>query len=186
MTPERRLPPPFSIEDTDATTATARSDAAGTMLRVNGSENSGAGATVLVGGLMKLFRTTALTAALMTAAIPSLTTSADAAWGWRGGGWGWGGVGVGLAAGALIGGAIAASSYGYGYGYPAYGYGYGYPAYGYGYGYPAYGYGAGYGYAPAYGSGYGTGYSSPAYRGYASHPLVRRHVYATTAGVRRH
>ena len=83
---------------------------------------------------MKLLRTTALTAALMTAAVPSLTSSAHAAWNWRGG-WGWGGLGLGLAAGALIGGAIAASSYGYGYGYPYYGYGYGYPAYGYGYGY---------------------------------------------------
>ena len=67
---------------------------------------------------MKLLRTTALTAALMTAAVPSLTTPANAwGWGWRGG-WGWGGVGLGLAAGALIGSAIAASSYGYyGYGY---------------------------------------------------------------------
>ena len=67
---------------------------------------------------MKLLRTTALTAALMTAAVPSLTTPANA-W-WRGGGWGWGGIGLGLAAGALIGSAIAASSYGYGYGYPGY------------------------------------------------------------------
>jgi len=32
---------------------------------------------------------------LMTAAVPSLTTSAHAAWGWRGG-WGWGGLGLGL------------------------------------------------------------------------------------------
>ena len=64
---------------------------------------------------MKLLRTTALTAALMTAAVPSLTTPADAwGWGWRGG-WGWGGVP---------------------YGYPAY--------YGYGFAYPAYGYGSGY------------------------------------------
>ena len=61
---------------------------------------------------MKLLRTTALTAALMTAAVPSLTTPANA-WGWGWGGWGWGGVGLGLAAGALIGTAIAASSYGY-------------------------------------------------------------------------
>jgi hypothetical protein len=53
---------------------------------------------------MKLLRTTALTAALMTAAVPSLTSPAHA-WGsgWRGGGWGWGGAAVGLAAGALIG-----------------------------------------------------------------------------------
>jgi hypothetical protein len=80
---------------------------------------------------MKLIRTTALTAALMTAAVPSLTTPANAwGWGWRGG-WGWGGVGLGLA-------------------YPYYGY-VGYPAYyGYGFAYPAYGYG--------YGSGYYGGY----------------------------
>jgi hypothetical protein len=133
---------------------------------------------------MKLLRTTALTAALMTAAVPSLTTPANA-WGWGHGGWGWGGVGLGLAAGALIGGAIAASSYAYGYGYPYYGYGYGYPAYGYGYGYaPAY---ASYGYGyPAYGYGYGTGY----YGGYraAYHPVIRRHIYARAVGVlpRRH
>ena len=50
---------------------------------------------------MKLLRTTALTAALMTAAVPSLTSPAHAwGWGWRGGGWGWGGIGLGLAAGA--------------------------------------------------------------------------------------
>jgi hypothetical protein len=74
-------------------------------------------------------RTTVLAATLMAAAVPSLSTSAEAGWGWRGGGWGWGGFGVGLAAGALIGGALAAPYYGgyYGYGYPAYAYGYGYP-----------------------------------------------------------
>jgi len=72
---------------------------------------------------MKVLRTTALTAALMTAAVPSLTTPANA-WGW-----GWGGVGLGLAAGALIGTAIAAYA-SYGYGYPAYGYGYGTGYYG--------------------------------------------------------
>jgi hypothetical protein len=73
--------------------------------------------------LMKLLRTTALTAALMTAAVPSLTTPADAwGWGWRGG-WGWGGV----------------PYYGY-VGYPAYyGYGFADPAYGYGYGSGYYG-----------------------------------------------
>ena len=51
---------------------------------------------------MKLLRTTGLTAALMPAAVPSLTSPADA-WGWgaRGGGWGWGGAAVGLAAGAV-------------------------------------------------------------------------------------
>ena len=66
---------------------------------------------------MKLIRTTALAAALMTAAVPSLTTPANAwGWGWRGG-WGWGGVGLGLATAAVVGSALAASSY-YGYGYP--------------------------------------------------------------------
>ena len=47
---------------------------------------------------MKLLRTTALTAAFMTAAVPSLTSPAHAwGWGWRGGGFGWGGAAVGLA-----------------------------------------------------------------------------------------
>jgi hypothetical protein len=141
----------------------------------------------------KLLRTTALATSLIAASVP-LSVPANAAWGgwhggwggWHGGGgWGWGGVGLGLAAGALIGGAIAASSYGYGY--PAYGsaYGYGYPAYS-GYSYPAYGYGYDTGYSyPAYGSGYGTGYNYPAYGAYRStyHPVVRRHIYATAAGV---
>src|SRR5262252_8412026 len=133
---------------------------------------------------MKLLRTTALSAALMTAAVPSLTTPANA-WGWRGG-WGWGGVGLGLAAGALIGSAIAASSYGYyGYGYPYYGYGYGYPAYGYGY--PAYGYGyaspsyyyGGYGgyYRPYYGAYYGS------YYGYR---IARRSSSIMLAGAKKH
>ena len=84
---------------------------------------------------MKLLRTTALTAALMTAAVPLLTSEAQAWRGWRGGGWGWRGAALGAAA---VGTALAARSYygGYGYGYPAYGYGtgYSYPSYGYGYG----------------------------------------------------
>ena len=135
--------------------------------------------------IMKLLRTTALTAALITAAVPILTSSAEAwrgwrggGWrgagiGWRGGGWGWRGAGVGLAAAAVAGGALAASSYyGYGYGYPAYGYGYGYPAYGYGYGY-----GTGYSY-PGYGYGYGTGYSYPAYGYGYGNGIVRRGLYA--------
>ena len=115
--------------------------------------------------IMKVLRTTALTAALMTAAIPLLTSDAQAWRGWRGGGWRAAAVGA-----AVVGGAIAARSYygGYGYGYPAYGYGYGT-----GYSYPAYGY------------GYGTGYSYPAYTGY-SYPsygygygrgIVRRGLY---------
>jgi len=121
--------------------------------------------------IMKLLRTTALTAALITAAVPLLTSDAQAWRGWRGGGWGWRGAALGAAA---VGTALAARSYygGYGYGYPAYGYGYGtgytYPSYGYGYGtgynYPAYGYGTGYSY-PSYGYGYGRG-------------IVRRGLYA--------
>jgi hypothetical protein len=141
--------------------------------------------------MLSKLRTVALTGALMTAAIPALTTSADAAWWGRGGwgwghGWGWGGVGLGLAAGAIVGAALTAPYYGgyYGYGYPSYGYGYGYPAYGYGYGYPSYGddyasYGYG-GYAPAY---YGGGYGGYRYGGnygrrfYAyGGPSIHRHV----------
>jgi hypothetical protein len=73
---------------------------------------------------MRLIRTTALTAALMTAAVPSLTTPANA---WD---WGW-------------------PSY-YGNGYPYYGY-VGYPVYyGYGFAYPAYGHGYGSGYYGGY------------------------------------
>src|SRR6516164_5163892 len=129
--------------------------------------------------IMKLLHTTALTAALVTAAVPLLTSDAQA-WRWRGAGWRAAAVGA-----AVVGSAIAARSYyGYGYGYPAYSYGYGT-----GYGYPAYsyGYGTGYGYAansyapaytgysyPAY--GYGTGYSYPAY-GYGR-GIVRRGLYA--------
>src|SRR6516162_6837832 len=102
-------------------------------------------------GIMKLLRTTALTAALITAAVPILTSSAEAwrgggwrgggwrgaAVGWRGGGWSWRGAALGAAA---VGTSLAARSYygGYGYGYPAYGYGYGT-----GYSYPSYGYGTG-------------------------------------------
>jgi len=98
---------------------------------------------------MKLLRTTALTAALVTAAVPLLTSDAQA-WRWRGAGWRAAAVGA-----AVVGGAIAARSY-----------------YGYGYGYPAYGYGTGYGY------GYGTGYGYPAY-GYGYRPgIVRRGLYA--------
>src|SRR5262249_45611723 len=112
--------------------------------------------------IMKPLRTTALTAALMTAAIPLLTSDAQAWRGWRGGGWGWRGAALGAAA---VGTALAARSYygGYGYGYPAYGYGYGtgynYPGYGYATtSYPSYGYGYGYGSGYSYPSyGYGTG-----------------------------
>src|SRR5215472_6223018 len=112
---------------------------------------------------MRLLRTTALTSALMTAAVMSITSPAQAqarlAW------WGWPGL----------------------VGYPGYGYGYGtgynYPAY-------AYGYGTGYGY-PQYQSyssagGYGV-WENPWYSA-ASHPFIRRHIplWARAAGVRRH
>src|SRR3974377_1936099 len=71
---------------------------------------------------MKLLRTTALTAALITAAVPILTSSAEAwrgggwrgggwrgagigwgggGWGWGGGGWGWGGAGGGVGGGRV-------------------------------------------------------------------------------------
>ena len=90
-----------------------------------------ADAGVIVGGIMKLLRTTVLTAALIAIAVPSLTSSAQA-WRWRGAGWRAAAVGA-----AVVGSAIAARSY-YGYGYPAYGYGYGSS-----YSYPAYGYGTG-------------------------------------------
>ena len=73
-------------------------------------------------GIMKLLRTTVLTAALVAIAVPSLTSSAQA-WRWRGAGWRAAAVGA-----AVVGSAIAARSY-YGYGY---GTGYSYPAYGYG------------------------------------------------------
>ena len=121
---------------------------------------------------MKLLRTT-LTAALMTAAVMSLTSPAQAqarlAW------WGWPGL----------------------VGYPGYGY-VGYPAY-YGYGtfysYPAY---TGYGYPQhqSYSSlgGYGM-WENPWYSA-ASHPVIRRPIafsrprirplYAAGAGARRH
>ena len=147
---------------------------------------------------MKLLRTTALTAALIAIAVPSLTSSAQAWRGWRGAGWGWRGAALGAAA---VGTALAARSYYGGYGYGGYGYGtgYSYPSYGYGYGTgynppgpftPAFG-GPGYGYAttsysyPPYGSGYGTGYRNPGYGAYraAYHPVTGRRIYATAAGI---
>src|SRR5262249_26001183 len=113
--------------------------------------------------IMKLLRNTALMAALMTAAVPLLTSDAQA---WRLRGHGLRAAAVGA---AVVGGAIAARNYGYGYGYPAYGYGTGYS-------YPAYGY------------GYGTGYSYPAYSGY-SYPaygygpgIVGRGLYGAAWG----
>src|SRR6516164_117844 len=92
------------------------------------STEGGRGCVRLLEGIMKLLRTTALTAALITAAVPLLTNSAQAWRGWRGGGWGWRGAALGAAA---VGTALAARSY-YG-GYGGYGTGYNYPAYGYGY-----------------------------------------------------
>jgi hypothetical protein len=98
---------------------------------------------------MKLLLTTALTAALMIAAIPSLTSPANA------GGWSWGGV---VATG------LAPDGTSFGYAPNAYA-----PPYDYA-GYPAYSYGYGTGHSsPVYGG----------YRYAAYHPLVRRHVYAT-------
>src|SRR5215472_10666201 len=103
---------------------------------------------------MKLLRTTALTAALMTAAFPSLTSSAHSAWGWRGG-WGWGGLGLGLATGAIIGGALAAAPYYSDYSYPYYS-SYSYPYYS-SYSYPYY---------SSYSYPYYSSYSYPSYAYY--------------------
>ena len=107
---------------------------------------------------MKLLRTTALTAALMTAAVMSIISPAQAqaplAW------WGWPGL----------------------VGYPGYGTGYNYPAYAYGYstgyGHSSYG---GYGFG-----GYGM-WENPWYSA-ASHPFIRRHVplWARATSARRH
>src|SRR5215467_4482829 len=109
----------------------------------------------------------------MTAAIPLLTSDAQAWRGWRGG-WGWRGAALGAAA---VGTALAARSYygGYGYGYPAYGYGYGT-----GYSYPSYGYSTGYSY-PSYGYGYGSGYSYPSYGYGYGRGIVRRGLYGAAA-----
>ena len=103
----------------------------------------------------------------MTAAIPLLTSDAQAWRGWRGG-WGWRGAALGAAA---VGTALAARSYygGYGYGYPAYGYGSGYS-------YPSYGYSTGYSY-PSYGYGYSTGYSYPSYGYGYGRGIIRRGLY---------
>jgi hypothetical protein len=143
---------------------------------------------------MKLLRTTALTAALMTAAVMSLTSPAQAQLAW----WGWPGL---VAAGTGTGNPYA-TAYGYaptynyvtGWSYPGYGYGNGT---GYNYSGYAYGYGTGYGY-PA--SRYATSQYQPynSYGGYgmwnnpwysaAYHPFIRRHIplWARAAGVRRH
>ena len=121
---------------------------------------------------MKLLGTTALTAALMTAAVMSLTSPAQAqarlAW------WGWPGL-VGYP--------------GYGYvGYPAY-YGYGtfysYPAYT-GYGYPQYqSYSSAGGYGVWNNPWYSATYQPVIRRDIASRPRIRP-MYAAGAGVRRH
>ena len=116
-----------------------------------------------VAGLMKLSRSFALTAALMSAAVASLTSPAHA-WDLGWGGWGWGGVAVGLAPD------------GTGFGYAPNIYSAPYATYA-----PAYNYGS-----PAYAYGYGTGYSSPVYGGYryaGYHPIVR-HTYASAVVVR--
>ena len=121
---------------------------------------------------MKLLRTTAFTAALMTSAVMSLTSPAQAqarlAW------WGWPGLVAGYGYGYGTGFGYAANSYA-----PAYT-GYSYPAYGY----PAYGYPASR-YSSSYG-GYGM-WENPWYSA-AYHPFIRRHIplWARAAGVRRH
>jgi len=155
---------------------------------------------------MKLLRTTAFTAALMTAAVMSLTSPAlaqDWGWGWRGGGW-VPGASVGALATRAVVGNPAARNYGYGYGYPAYSYGssYSYPAQARlaWWGWPglvtagaaAHGYWTGYNY-PAYAYGYGSGYGYPA-SGYVYHPVIGRHITSRPhirrlyagAGARRH
>ena len=101
---------------------------------------------------MKLLRTTALTAALMTAAVMSITSAqAQLAW------WGWPGL---VATGNPY-----ATAYGY---YPGYGYGYGT-----GFGYAANSYAPAYtgNSYPAYTYGYGSGYGYP-----PDHPVTRRHI----------
>ena len=129
---------------------------------------------------MKLLRTTALAAALMTAAVTSITSPAQAQA--RVSPW-WDRSGLVAAPGT---GNPYATAYGY---YPHYGYGYGT-----GFGYAANSYAppfTGYSY-PAYAYGYGTGNGYPQYQSYSSaggygvwnnpwyspayHPFVRRHV----------
>src|SRR5262249_4653671 len=112
-------------------------------------------------GDMKLLRTTPLTAALMTAAVVSISSPAQAQLAW----WGWPGLP----------GNPYPTAYGY---YPGYGYGYGT-----GYNYPDYAYG--YQYQPYSSSGgYGM-WENPWYSA-ASHPFIRRHIplwaRATSAG----
>ena len=131
---------------------------------------------------MKLLRTTALAAALMTAAVTSITSPAQAQA--RVSPW-WDRSGLVAAPGT---GNPYATAYGY---YPHYGYGYGT-----GFGYAANSYAppfTGYSY-PAYAYGYSNGYGYPA-SGYVYHPVIRRHIasrprirpiYAAGAGVRRH
>jgi hypothetical protein len=118
-------------------------------------------------------RTTALTAALMTAAVISVTSPAQAQLAW----WGWPGL---VAAGTGTGNPYA-NAYGYA---PTYYYatGWSYP----GYGYPASRYATSQ-YQPysSYG-GYGM-WNNPWYSA-AYHPFIRRHIplWARAAGVRRH
>src|SRR6516164_2574003 len=114
---------------------------------------------------MKLLRTTALTAALMTAAVMSITSPAQAqarlAW------WGWPGL-------------VAAPGTGNPYA-PVYGYA---PTYSYatGWSYPGYGQYQSYSSAGGYGMWENPWYSA------ASHPFIRRHVplWARATGARRH
>src|SRR5215471_15254102 len=108
-------------------------------------------------------RTTALTAALMTASVMSITSPAQAQLAW----WGWPGL-------------VAAPGTGNPYA-TAYGYA---PTYNYatGWSYPAYGQYQSYSYAGGYGMWENPWYSA------ASHPFIRRHVplWARATGARRH
>ena len=114
---------------------------------------------------MKLLGTTALTAALMTAAVMSITSPAQAqarlAW------WGWPGL-------------VAAPGTGNPYA-TVYGYA---PTYSYatGWSYPGYGQYQSYSSAGGYGMWENPWYSA------ASHPFIRRHVplWARATGARRH
>jgi hypothetical protein len=144
-------------------------------------------------------------AAVAGAAVAGAAAAGAGYYGAGYGGWGWGGWGGGYSglysyAGAAPG--MGGNGYGTGLGgctttfdemtgynwlfCPGTGYVSGgpvtTPAYASGYGSPAYGA------SPAYASGYGTGYGYPAYGAYrtAYHPVVRRHIYASAAGVRRY
>ena len=123
---------------------------------------------------MKLLRTTALTAALMTAAVMSITSPAQALAGWD---WGWPRlVTAGTGAGNTY--ANCDPTYDYRTGLFTYPPCYGPLA-------PTYSYTTAWSY-PGYGQ-YQPYSSNPWYRA-AHHPFIRRHVplWARAAGARRH